>query len=151
MRYLLASCALFLLSGNALAMGGLWCNVDDKPAKIDINSGLTRGMGSPLYEFKGSITIDDAQVPEDLRKVDFGPEQVPQFWLDRTTLNLLLYREREGDKPHGYVEVTIKTQSKGDDDEGTFEGTYEVQVWDTTGEGDPKDVKFAGAISCGVE
>lgn len=150
MRYVLAACAIFLMSGEALAMGGLWCG-SEGPAKIDIQSGLTRGMGSPLYQFKGSVVIDDKNVPEDLRRVEFGPEQVPQFWIDRTALNLLLYREREGDNPHGYVEVTIMTQSKGDDDEGTFDGTYEVQVWDTTGHGEPKDVKLSGTISCGVE
>jgi hypothetical protein len=63
----------------------------------------------------------------------------------------VLYREREGDKPHGYVELTILTQAG--DDEDMYAGTYKISVFDGT---DPllpegKSWDFDGAISCGAE
>lgn len=151
MRYLLASCALLLFSSNALASGGLSCDSEvDDPARILIQSGMTRGMGSPLFDFKGSVAIADKKAPEDLRKVEFAQAHVPQFWIDQNTLNLLLYREREGDRPHGYVEISIQTQPR-DSEEGTYGGSYELTVWDATGEDDPLEVKLSGPISCFVE
>ena len=151
MRCLLAACAIFFLSGAAMASGGLSCDSEaDAPARILIESGMTRGMGSPLFNFKGSVAIADTSVAQDLRKMEFGQEHVPQYWLDRTSLNLLLYRERVGDKPHGYVEITIQTQPR-DDEDGVYGGSYELTVFDTTGGGDPKEVKLSGPISCFVE
>ncbi len=151
MRQMLACASLLLFSTGAFASGGLSCDSEaDSPARIRVESGMTRGMGSPLFNFKGSVVIADAKAPEDLRKVEFEQAHVPQFWIDRNTLNILMYREREGDKPHGYVEISIQTQPR-DDEEGTFGGNYELTVWDTTGEGDPLEVKLTGPISCFVE
>jgi hypothetical protein len=85
MRFLTTCVALFLMSGNALASGGLSCDSEeDAPARIVIEAGMTRGMGSPIFSFKGSVTIADPAVAEDLRKLKFDQQHVPQYWLDMT-------------------------------------------------------------------
>jgi len=153
MRFLTACAALFLMSGNALASGGLSCDSEeDAPARILIEAGMTRGMGSPLFSFKGSVTIADTSVAEDLRKVEFEQQHVPQYWIDMTALKLRLYREREGDKPHGYVDIAIETQPR-DSEEGTYGGAYTLEVFDMTGDttGEGKTLKLQGPMSCFVE
>jgi hypothetical protein len=153
MRFLTTCVALFLMSGNALASGGLSCDSEeDAPARIVIEAGMTRGMGSPIFSFKGSVTIADPAVAEDLRKLEFDQQHVPQYWLDMTSLKLRLYREREGDKPHGYVDITIHTQPR-DSEEGTYGGGYTLEVFDMTGDttGEGKTVKLEGPMSCFLE
>lgn len=146
MRYLLASSVLLMLSGNAFAMGGIWCETEATPVKIDVHSGITRGMGGGLFNFEGRIAIADTAVPEDLRNLEFRQEHVPQYWLNRDSLNLLLYRERDADKAHGYVSVSIETKAY---DEGSYRGSYTVTVFDTTEENvDPKFIEISNAISC---
>lgn len=152
MRFLTTCLALLLTSGSALASGGLSCDSEeDAPARILIESGMTRGMGSPLFDFKGSVAIADKAIAEDLRKVTFDQEHLPQYWLDMTSLRLLLYRERVGDKPHGYVEIAIYTQPR-DSEDGVYGGNYTITVFDMTGDttGEGKTVKVEGPISCFV-
>ena len=149
MRLLLVLPMVFCGLSPALASGGLWCDVDDDKAKIAINSGMTRGMGSPLFSFEATVELKDQAVAEDLRSVKFG--HATQYWLDGDTLNLLLYWEREGDKEFGSVEATFMTQY-ADDDEGTYDGEYAITVHDggkPTADGEP--LRYTGKISCGVE
>jgi hypothetical protein len=47
----------------------------------------------------------------------------------------VLYRERAGDKPHGYIEITVLTKSQGD--EGGYAGIYTLTAFDGTGD-DPE-------------
>lgn len=60
-----------------------------------------------------------------------------------------VYREREAE-PHGYVDMTILTKTKGDPDEGSFDGRYELIVYEVA---DPegKTRKFPGKVSCTAE
>jgi hypothetical protein len=105
-------------------------------------------MGSPIFNFRGTLEILDKAVTEDLRKTEFEGAHVAQYWLDNVNLRLVLYRERAGDKPHGYVELTILTQAG--DDEGLYGGTYKLSVFDnSTGQG--QDWSYEAPISCFVE
>lgn len=134
----------------AFASGGLSCEAEGGAAKITVESGVTRGMGSPVFNFRGSAVISDKAIAEDLRTTAFTDDHLAQYWLDGEDLRLVLYREREGDKPHGYVEITVLT--KADGDEGGYAGTYELTAYDGTGD-DPegKTVKLEGKIGCFVE
>jgi hypothetical protein len=148
MRYLLASCALFLFSGNALASGGIWCETEATPVQIKLQSGVARGMGGQLFSFGGKIAIADAAVPEDLRNLEFKQEHVPQYWFNGETLKLVLYRERDAEKPFAYVEISIETQALKDE-EGSYAGSYDLTVFDGTDEhADPKRTEISGAINC---
>ncbi|HET9458557.1 MAG TPA: hypothetical protein VFO51_01055 [Sphingomicrobium sp.] len=149
MRWSIAAAALFLDSGQAQASGGLWCDASDKAATIAINSGVTRGLGGPLFNFAGTVGVLDPSVPADLRTTLFETAHVPQYWLDGSELRLLLYRERAGNKAHGYVELTIIAKA-GDD--GAYEGRYTLDLFDAQGaSSEGMSWKFEGAISCGAE
>ena len=64
-------------------------------------------------------------------------------------LRLHFYREREADKPHGYVELVVTAVSA--DDEGTADGSYDLTVFDTSGASSGDPLKVTGKISCFVE
>jgi hypothetical protein len=115
MRSLLTLPILLCTFSSAWASGGLWCDVDDDKVKIAISSGMTHGMGAPLFNFDASIEVKDARVADDVRKTSYS--HATQYWLDGETLNLLLYWEREGDGDFASVEATAMT--KFSDEEGS--------------------------------
>lgn len=144
--------AFVLLSGllPAAASGGLDCTAKDKKVEFELNGGVTRGMGSPIFSFQGTVTINDKSVAADLRETSFSMEHVAQYWLDDKDLRLDLYRERSGDKPHGYVELVLYTRPQGD--EGEYKGTYEVVVYDGVADNaEARQAKFKGEVGCFVE
>jgi hypothetical protein len=150
MRSIIAFAALVCAVDTAAASGGLSCEVEDKSVRMAIGSGVTRGMGSPLFNFDGKLEVLDKSVAGDLMKTEFRDDHVAQYWLDGEDMRLLLYREREGDKPHGYVELTILTKAG---EEGTYAGHYSLSVLDTTGDtsAEGKTVTGEGEVSCFVE
>ena len=151
MRFHLVITALAAMVVPASASGGLSCSLEDQSVRIAIESGVTRGMGGPVFNFRGTLEILDKAVPEDLRRTEFDGRHLPQYWLSERALQLHLYREREGDKPHGYVNLVIETQAG--DDEGLYGGSYRLTVFDTTGvtTGEAGITELSGEISCFVE
>ena len=146
---MLASLVMALACADASASGGLSCHADDTFAAITIESGVTRGMGSPVFNFRGTSVIRDDAVAGDLRSLAYDGEHLAQYWLDRDELRVLIYRERaEGD--HGFVEIEVRTSM---DEEGFFKGSYQLTAFDmagdTTGEG--RTVKGDGPVECFVE
>lgn len=141
--------ALAVGTGPAVASGGLSCSAGETGVTVEVEGGVTRGMGGPLFSFNGRVVIKDASVAQDLRTTVFTLDHVPQYWFDGKDLRLSLYRERDADKPHGFVQVDIVTQSSGDDEgEGLYTGTFGLLVWDGTGDGDPKEFRAEGRIEC---
>lgn len=150
MRILAGAVLLFAGCGTALASGGLDCMADDPKVAFMLHGGVTRGMGGPLFQFEGNLEIKDKTVAEDLRKLTFAREHVAQYWFDADDLRLGIYREREGDKVFGSVELVVKTV-RGHD-EGSMTGTYELSVFDGVADGaDPKETKFSGGVGCFTE
>lgn len=150
MRLSVISTIVWLAVTPAFASGGLSCEGDDANAKFLVESGVTTGMGGPVFNFRGELEILNSGVAEDLRRTAFEPQNLPQYWLDGKELRLLVYRERPNEKPHGYVELTILTTNK---EEGLYEGRYEVKVFDTADESkaEPQSYAAEGAVSCFVE
>jgi hypothetical protein len=136
-----------LMTGNAWASGGFSCTSQGGSGTIELNAGVTTGMGGPIFSFSGSAAVSDRDVAVDLQKTDFEKDHVAQYWLDKEDLRVLLYRERPADKEHGYVQVEIKTKSVSGDD-GSYTGTYQLTVWDTAGASEPKEEKVEGPIAC---
>ena len=95
------------------------------PVKISIESGMTHGMGFPVFNFRASSELDDAAIGEDLRKIAFERAHLPQYWYHGEDLNMVLYRERDTNV-FGSVEITILTKAVGDDIEynGTIPSRY---------------------------
>ena len=137
----------------AFASGGLHCSADADGVAFEIDGGVTRGMGGPLFSFEGQLEVAGDGIAADLGKTAFAREHVAQYWLDGEDLRLLLYREREGDKPHGYVELTIETKARGEADEGFYDGRYTLTVFDTTLEngGEGVTLNREGEVVCSAE
>ncbi len=139
---------LFLASG-AHASGGFGCDADDKQVSFLFESGVTRGMGSPVFNFRGNVEIKAKAVAADLRTLEFDGAHLAQYWSEDGQLNLVIYREREGDKPHGYVQIVIRTKG---DEEG-MSGSYELTAFDGVDEATPegKTYSASGKVECIVE
>jgi hypothetical protein len=138
----------------AFASGGVHCSADAGGVTIDVGGGVTHGMGGPLFSFEGEVEVIGDGIAADLATTAFAREHVAQYWLDGEDLRLLLYREREGDKPHGYVEVMIETTTRaGDDGEGFYDGRYKITVFDATEEngGEGVTVEREGEVVCSAE
>lgn len=154
MRRIFFVLSAMLAASSAHASGGLNCSADAGGVTIEVGGGVTRGMGGPLFSFEGEVSDTGKGIAEDLAKTKFAREHVAQYWLDGEDLRLLLYREREGDKPHGYVELTILTKVRpGDDGEGLYDGRYDLTIFDATEDngGEGVTVKREGAIECFAE
>lgn len=144
--------ALSLFASPAMASGGLSCTADDGKVGFDIQAGVTRGMGGPVFSLAGELTIKGGDVAADLAKTKFERDNLAQYWLDGEELRLLLYKERaEGE--FGSVELTVRTKALGEEDEGSYAGDYALQVFESTGEGsgDSRTTDFAGKVECTAE
>lgn len=151
MRAFVAAIAILSSAMPVSASGGLDCTAKDKTVEFSVSGGVTRGMGGPLFSFDGQVDIKDKAVAEDLRKMNFALDHVAQYWFDGDELRLDIYRERDADKVHGYVELVIRTKVKGD--EGDYQGTYELMTYDVVqeGGGDARESKYTGKVGCFAE
>ncbi len=153
MRIVMAKTLAIMVSmlalADARASGGILCTADDAFVAITIESGVTRGMGSPVFNFRAISVIRDDAVSGDLRNTAYAGEHLAQYWLDGEELRLLLYRERE-EGAHGYVQIEVRTTT---DEEGLYKGSYGLTVFDmtadTTGEG--RTFRGDGPVECFVE
>lgn len=145
----LASLLVGLSPAEGRASGGLHCTVEDEVAVVTIESGVTRGMGGPVFNFRATSVIRDGTVAGDLRDMAYDGEHLAQYWLDGEELRLLLYRER-AEGAHGYVQIEIRTKAG---EEGLYAGTYDLTAFDMTGDttGEGRTVKGAGPVECFVE
>jgi hypothetical protein len=132
----------------AYATGGFDCSVDDTNLTFEAASPLGRGMGSPILDLKTSLKIKMKDTPTDLATPDFKDALV-HSWMAGDDLRLHYYREREGNVPHGYVELVIKTVLTAEEVETT--GTYELEVFSTDNGGEGRSLKATGPITCSVE
>lgn len=150
MRGVLLAGIGLMFAAPAMASGGISCSVDDSKARLELNGATSRGMGGAFFSFGAELTLADPQINADLRKIAFERVHLAQNWHDEKELKLRLYREREGDKPHGYVELLIETELS---EEGIFKGRYVADVYDMTDAKDSmaKTVKIEGAMECMAE
>lgn len=132
----------------AWATGGFSCTIDDANLKFDAQSPLGRGMGSPIINLQASGVIKLKGTPADLVEADLSKHLV-HSWMAYPDLRLHFYREREGDKPHAYVELLISAVTNAD--EGTAEGTYEITVFTTDSGAATEPLSVKGTVSCTVE
>jgi len=131
MRFFLVLAGLGAAIAPAEASGGIWCHLEDQSVKLSIDSGVTRGLGAPFFNFRGKLEVLDRSVPEKLRTTEFDHLNLAQYWLDANELKLHLYREWEVDKSFDYVELVIETQAGGD--EGLYRGSYKLTVFGAAG------------------
>lgn len=154
MRLAVAVSVFALWASAALASGGVHCSADEDGVAFEVGGGASRGMGAALFSFEGTLSVGEPGLADDLATTAFAREHVAQYWLDGEEVRLLLYREREGDEPHGYVELTIRTKARpGDDGEGMYDGRYALRIFDMTDENGGEGVMVSqdGEATCSVE
>lgn len=147
----LSGLLLLFIASPAWAAGWLSCQAESKQVAIAIESGITTGLGSPLFDYKATLKINDSRVPEYLRKSSF--DQAVQYWLYGNQLNLMSYRQSDGGKLNGTVQLTIMAHARHPNRDGSYDGTYTIDVTDDAiplqQQGRP--LTFKGSISCSVE
>ena len=143
-----------LIAGSlpAAASGSLDCEIKDKSLQLTLHSGITRGLGAPFFGFKAELKTSLPNVPADLKAMEFDGEHLAQRWLNEREAKLVIYRERQGNAPHGSVEITIETKRVSKDDEGRYAGTYVLQIDAAPPDGkEQKPIIARGRISCSAE
>jgi hypothetical protein len=126
-----ALAALWAGLSPAQAAGKFLCEIDDASMKFSAESAFSHGLGGVFVGFQGAIEIFVKDAPKDLAKLEVGKAHLAHHWFADGDLNLHIYREREGDAPHGYVELIVKTERDAkNDDESAYDGTYELSVYD---------------------
>ena len=139
---------LFLLAANAAqASAGLSCEASDKTVKLELEAGISRGVGEGFFSFKGELEILAPGAPKDFRKVTFEKEHLTQQWLDGRNLKLRVYRERDG-ALHGYVDLVIEAWPRKDE-EDAYRGGYTLTIFDVPkADADGKTTVLKGRVSC---
>lgn len=140
-----------LASGPALATGGFQCSADDASISFQASSALGRGMGSPIINLEAKVQPKIAGTPGDLRDIDMSQKLV-HSWMAGEDIRLHFYMEREGDKPHGGVELVVMAKATGD--EISYEGTYDLTVFFTEPPADGIEAKYlkaTGKVACDAE
>lgn len=135
----------------AQATGSFECMVEDQSLKLTAGSAYSRGLGADFVGLKAEAQILAADVPEDLRKLDLSRNLV-HHWLEGGDLRLLFYREREGGKPHAYVEIVLKAAGEADAPE--YAGTYRLTVFSMDSPADKdggKAMAIEGKAACSIE
>lgn len=147
---LLAGLILSATALPAVATGTLGCAIKDKSVRFTLHAGMTRGMGYPTFSLKGEMQVLDKNVAPDLRAVSFADLDRPQYWMNSKELRMVLYTERNTDRPFASVELELLTKAAGDD--GSYGGTYKLTIHDmSTGGGEGKTVTLRGKTGCSVD
>jgi hypothetical protein len=144
--------ALLASSQTAFASGGFSCSIDDKAAKFETTAVVSHGLGEQITNFKAELEVRAPGTPEDLRKLDLS-EHLTQKWYHGRDLKLRLYREREGDKTHGSIELVIEARRNKGADDTEYRGNYVLMVYDldTAGGSEGKSNTRRGRVACSGE
>ena len=132
----------------AFATGTLDCVADDASAAIDVHGIVPYGMGAPLLQVEAEITAPLPGLSEDVGTTQFDAEHEVQYWLDDVSLNLLFYKERSGNGPFAATTLVIKTTPGKAGEEGSYVGSYDIQGYEISADGDPLVVHARGMIEC---
>ncbi|MBS3649781.1 hypothetical protein KEU06_14305 [Pseudaminobacter sp. 19-2017] len=138
--------AATLATAPVQASGGIWCSSEDGPVKIELQAGVTHGMGFAVFDLRATAETEDKKVREDLRNSSFGKSELAQYWFRDGEIRVGFYREQATD-PFGSVEVVIRANA---DDEPSYSGDYTFTAYDNAG-GKGVEVVHKGKINCGAE
>ena len=155
MKFISTALASLMVCGvtaaPVLATGGFSCTIDDKNLNFTADAALGAGMGAPVLNLRAQSEVKLKATPTDLMKIDLSKSLV-HSWVESPDFKLYFYSEREGEKPHGYVEIVIN--AKYDGDEGDAKGNYSLTVHYTEKPADAVEgnyLKAKGKVSCFVE
>lgn len=133
-------------ASSAHATGGFDCVIDDANLRLEVESGFGHGMGAPLLNFAGQLTLPPATAPKGLEKVSLNGDNLPHHWLHYDELRLLIYVETQGDLPFSSAEIAIMTKTG---EEGmNYEGQY--TLWLFSANSPTETIERHGEASCSL-
>jgi hypothetical protein len=140
--------SLFACS-TANAMGGVWCNADDRDVTISFQAAQTHGVIAPLQNVTARLQANMGGVPAAFRDMKFGQSDIGGYWLDGKEFRLKLNRERNS-KVRGYVVLIIKTLAV---EELDFRGKYDLTMVMRNPRlgGDDRTWTAGGDIACSAD
>lgn len=149
---LIVLAALLASTQTAFATGGFSCSIDDKVVNFETTAVVSHGVGEQIPQIKAELEIRTPGTPDDLHKLDLSKSVTQKWYYDRD-LKLRFYREREGDKAHGYVELVIQARRKKSGDETSYSGNYILTVHDlgSAGGSEGKTTTRRGRVACSGE
>lgn len=139
------------MTGPSLATGGFSCSVDDENLSFETESALGRTSGSPILNLKALAKPKMKGTPNDLLELDLTAH-LAHSWINHPDFRLQFYLEREGETPHGTFELLLIT--KASDDEGTYEGEYNMTIFYTeppAAQTEGAYLKATGKVKCFIE
>jgi hypothetical protein len=150
-RISLVFACLALSAASAHATGGFSCLIDDANLKFTADSTVSHGLGEGFVNFTAEAELKAVGAPQTLRKIDLS-EALVHSWLYGPDLKLRLYRETDGNVPHGFVEIIMETAAQGEAGEPEFEGSYKLILYQIPeGEGgDGMQSEYRGQATCSV-
>lgn len=135
------------LAAPAQASGALWCSVDDANWTFDVESGVTHGLGGPLFNLRASAELKDKRVMPELRKLELKDKLVHSWVYGETKL----YFYSEIEKTGNIYSADIIIDTKAGEDESESTGTYTVITSNEAKPGEDGRVELTGPITCGGE
>ena len=135
----------------ASASAGVSCSAADTSAELEIEAAFTRGLGGGIINFSADVAVLLPNTPRDFRKSAFKRKDVSQVWWYGPEFRLQIYRERMDKPPFGSINVVIDAKmGTGDDDEGTYLGTYKIEISyrEKKQDVEPKALTAEGKVEC---
>ena len=136
---------------HANASAGVSCTAADASAELEIEAAFTRGLGGGIINFSADLEVLLPNTPRDFRKSAFKRKDVSQVWWYGPEFRLQIYRERLDKLPYGSINVVIDAKmGTADDDEGTYRGTYKIEISyrEKKSDVEPKTLTGEGKVEC---
>ena len=147
---ILATMAL-VLPDPAFATASLYCTAEDKAVKFSAEAVVSHGLGEQVPQFSGELVLLMKDAPQELRRIALGIGELTQKWLHNGEVKLRLYRDVEGEKQQGSVELVVETK-RAPKDETAYRGSYALTVTAAPagGAAASKTLKARGRASCSL-
>ncbi len=134
----------------ARASGGLWCDAADSSIKLEVRSGVTRGMGGPFFDFQGGIEVLAPGIVPAFRKLDLKDKLI-HSWLDGDEAKLEFYHEADAGDRVDQFSLVIETEALPDTD-GEYAGTYRIVAYGPPAAGTEEGrLELTGKATCGAD
>ena len=151
MRIPVLAATLFVASVlPAEASGGLWCDAADSNIKLEVKTGVTRGMGGPFFDFTGTVEVMAKGVAPEFARIELK-DKLTHSWLDGDEAKLEFYHEVDAPERVNQFSLIVETEALPDTD-GEYAGTYRITAYGPPTAGtDEGRLELTGKVTCGAD
>lgn len=120
----------------------------DDSLRFAAESGLSRGMGGVLLNFRARLDITLEGISAELKSLTLD-DALTHSWIDGKSIRLQFYTEAV-DEPFRSVDFVVETAAV---DEGAYRGQYVLTVFDAPSDGDADREMWTaeGYVTCYAE